>query len=49
MVREFQDMSYASYFFVCLFVCCLFLFVLFCFGHGNHILINHLDFLSDVG
>ena len=35
----------------CLFVfcCCLFWFVLFCFGHGNHILINHLDFLSDVG
>ena len=23
--------------------------MLFCFGHGNHILINHLDFLSDVG
>ena len=42
-------MSYPSFFFFfCLFVCLLF--VLCCFvGHGNHILINHLDFLSDVG
>ena len=35
------------FFFVCLFVVC---FDLCCLvGHGNHVLINYLDFLSDVG
>ena len=46
---EICHICFLFFLFVCLFVCCLFWFVLLCFGHGNHTLINHLDFLSDVG